>query len=55
MKIIENCPKCGSENIQLMSRVTGYMQNIDGWNKGKRQELVERYRYQDAFKGGMAK
>jgi anaerobic ribonucleoside-triphosphate reductase len=24
--------------------VTGYLQNTDGWNPGKRQELLDRYR-----------
>ncbi len=39
------CPKCGSKNIQVWSRITGYYQNIKGWNKGKLQELKDRRRY----------
>jgi len=31
--------------IQHWSRITGYYQNVSGWNKGKRQELTERRRY----------
>ena len=31
--------------IQQFSRITGYYQNITGWNAGKRQELKDRKRY----------
>jgi len=31
--------------IQQWSRITGYYQNIAGWNKGKVQELKDRKRY----------
>ncbi len=31
--------------MQHFSRITGYYQNIDGWNKGKIQELKDRRRY----------
>jgi len=41
----EKCPKCGSENVQHLSRITGYLQNVEGWNAGKRQELKDRQRY----------
>jgi len=40
----EKCQKCGSENVQMWSRITGYYQNIKGWNKGKLQELKDRQR-----------
>jgi ribonucleoside-triphosphate reductase len=39
------CPKCKSSKIQVWSRITGYYQNIKGWNKGKLQELKDRRRY----------
>ena len=42
--IQECCPKCGSANIDHLSRITGYLQSVDGWNAGKRQELVDRTR-----------
>jgi ribonucleoside-triphosphate reductase len=42
--IKDSCPKCGSENIDHLSRITGYLQSVDGWNAGKRQELVDRTR-----------
>jgi len=28
-----------------MSRVTGYMQAVSGWNEAKKQELKDRKRY----------
>ncbi|MEA3255256.1 MAG: anaerobic ribonucleoside-triphosphate reductase [Candidatus Altiarchaeota archaeon] len=31
--------------IGHFSRITGYYQNIDGWNNGKKQELKDRRRY----------
>jgi len=42
--IFEQCPYCGSNNVEWWSRVTGYYQAVSGWNKGKKQELVDRYR-----------
>jgi len=42
--IKECCPKCGSHNIDHLSRITGYLQSVDGWNAGKKQELLDRTR-----------
>ena len=39
------CPECGSHDVAQMSRVTGYIQAVGGWNSGKRQELKDRSRY----------
>lgn len=44
--ILEKCPKCGSENVQHLSRITGYLQSVEGWNEGKKQELKDRKRYE---------
>lgn len=41
----DNCLQCDSENIDYISRVTGYLQAVSGWNAGKRQELIDRKRY----------
>ncbi|PHP45711.1 anaerobic ribonucleoside-triphosphate reductase [Methanosarcinales archaeon ex4572_44] len=41
----DRCPNCGSENVEQMSRVTGYMQAVSGWNEAKKQELKDRKRY----------
>lgn len=43
--LIEKCPNCGSGNIDWWSRITGYYQNVSGWNKGKLAELKDRKRY----------
>jgi hypothetical protein len=38
------CP-CGSEDVEIVSRVTGYLQALKGWNSAKKQELKDRRRY----------
>ena len=38
------CP-CGSHDVATISRVTGYLQVVEGWNAAKRQELKDRVRY----------
>src|SRR3989339_840650 len=40
----DQCPYCRSENIEGITRITGYFSRISGWNKGKLAELKERYR-----------
>ena len=42
---ITKCPFDGEET-DVFSRITGYMTNTKSWNKGKQQELKERYRYE---------
>jgi len=44
--IREQCPHCNSSNVEWWSRVTGYYQAVSGWNMGKKQELMDRYRTQ---------
>ena len=41
----EMCPICESHDVFQISRVTGYLQDVAGWNAGKRQELKDRKRY----------
>ncbi len=43
--LLHKCPNCGSEKIDWWSRITGYYQNVSGWNKGKLAELSQRRRY----------
>ena len=38
------CP-CGSHSVATVSRVTGYLSEIGGWNNAKKQELKDRVRY----------
>jgi anaerobic ribonucleoside-triphosphate reductase len=42
--LTERCPYCQSENIEGITRITGYFSRIPGWNKGKIGELKERHR-----------
>ncbi|ODS38630.1 MAG: hypothetical protein A7316_07525 [Candidatus Altiarchaeales archaeon WOR_SM1_86-2] len=43
-KYAEDLPHRGS-GVQHWSRITGYYQNVVGWNKGKVLELKDRQRY----------
>jgi DNA-directed RNA polymerase subunit RPC12/RpoP len=38
------CPECGCHDVVQISRVTGYLQDVSGWNAGKQQELKDRKR-----------
>ena len=39
------CPDCHSHKVDVLSRVTGYMQVVSGWNVAKKQEFEDRTRY----------
>ncbi|MHA2210105.1 MAG: anaerobic ribonucleoside-triphosphate reductase [Candidatus Thorarchaeota archaeon] len=39
------CPKCGYVGCDVISRITGYLQNLQSWNHSKRQEFIDRHRY----------
>jgi ribonucleoside-triphosphate reductase len=43
----DKCPNCGSEDVDHISRITGYLQAVSGWNSAKRQELKDRKRYNE--------
>ncbi len=38
------CPKCNGSGMKWYSRITGYYQDVNGWNEAKKQELLDRYR-----------
>lgn len=38
------CPECGSHDVVQISRVTGYLAEVNGWNAAKKQELKDRVR-----------
>lgn len=40
----EACPVCKSDSIDFISRITGYLSNVSGWNNAKKQELIDRKR-----------
>lgn len=48
----DRCPKCGSENIQQLRRVTGYLTGNykTAFNKGKQQEVEMRYKHSNELK-----
>lgn len=38
-----SCPKCGSENLDIIARITGYLVGgLDKWNEGKKSEREDR-------------
>ena len=39
------CPGCSSHTVDILSRVTGYLQVVSGWNSAKTQEFEDRTRY----------
>lgn len=41
------CPTCFNHSVVSLSRVTGYVQDVGGWNEAKKQELLDRKRYVD--------
>jgi ribonucleoside-triphosphate reductase (formate) len=45
----EACPRCDSEDVDGITRITGYFTKVSSWNKGKRGELKDRYRNNEFF------
>ncbi|MDH7597532.1 MAG: anaerobic ribonucleoside-triphosphate reductase [Methanothrix sp.] len=43
----DRCSLCGSEHVDQISRITGYLQAVSGWNEAKKQELRDRTRVSD--------
>jgi anaerobic ribonucleoside-triphosphate reductase len=41
-----SCAYCGSEDVDGITRITGYFTKVSSWNKGKIGELRNRYRNQ---------
>lgn len=39
-----SCGYCGSENVDVITRITGYYSKVSSWNQGKRQEFKDRAR-----------
>jgi ribonucleoside-triphosphate reductase len=38
------CGFCKSEDVDFITRITGYFTRVSAWNKGKRAELKDRYK-----------
>ena len=45
------CKYCESENIDGITRITGYFSKVSSWNKGKLGELKERFQSKNYFGG----
>jgi ribonucleoside-triphosphate reductase len=43
------CPSCGSDEVDGITRITGYFTRLSSWNKGKRGELTDRYRSSEHY------
>ena len=46
-EINDKCPECGSEDIQRLRRVTGYLTGnyTTAFNKGKQEEVKQRVKH----------
>jgi len=42
--LLDLCPACGSEDVDGITRITGYFTRTSSWNAGKRAELRDRTR-----------
>lgn len=42
--LVDSCAKCGSEDVEHITRVTGYFSKVKKWNAGKTSELKDRVR-----------
>jgi anaerobic ribonucleoside-triphosphate reductase len=47
--LYDTCSFCGSDEVDHMTRVSGFFSLTSRWNKGKLQELKERYRNENRF------
>jgi ribonucleoside-triphosphate reductase len=45
--LMNECPVCNSHELDHISRITGYLQAVSGWNTAKKQELKDRKKYND--------
>jgi anaerobic ribonucleoside-triphosphate reductase len=39
------CPVCHRHKVEQLSRVTGYISTVSGWNEAKKQEFKDRKHY----------
>lgn len=39
------CPECMNHKVEQLSRVTGYLSGVGGWNAAKKQEFKDRQRH----------
>ncbi|MBS4015868.1 MAG: anaerobic ribonucleoside-triphosphate reductase [Candidatus Latescibacteria bacterium] len=42
--LVDVCPYCQTNDVDHITRVTGYFSRVSGWNLGKKAELKDRYK-----------
>ncbi|PLX45594.1 MAG: anaerobic ribonucleoside-triphosphate reductase [Deltaproteobacteria bacterium] len=47
--LTETCTRCGSDDVEGITRITGYFTKVSSWNDGKLGELAERMRNKGFF------
>jgi ribonucleoside-triphosphate reductase len=47
--LLDACPRCGGQEVDGITRITGYFTKVSSWNKGKLAELKERNKNQGFF------
>jgi hypothetical protein len=52
--LVEKCERCGSGDIDGISRIVGYYSVINDWNKSKKGELLARERGNYNITSGIA-
>jgi ribonucleoside-triphosphate reductase len=40
-----HCPRCGSENVEIWSRIIGYYRPLKNWNPFRKKEFWTRRHY----------
>ena len=40
---LKNCSKCGSENVDYLTRIIGYLKRISKWSEARQKEGAKRY------------
>lgn len=48
-RYLHKCPKCGSENVDYLTRVIGYMKRVSNFSAARQKEAAQRY-YADGSK-----
>lgn len=46
-RYLKKCPKCGSENIDYLTRIIGYMKRISNFSAARQKEAEKRYYYKN--------
>ena len=40
---VESCPKCGSKNVDFLTRVIGYLKRVSAFSEGRQKEAAKRF------------